>query len=282
MLRLPSIEPIDYLIIGHLTQDITPSGPTLGGTAAYASLTAKALGMRVGIVTSVANELPLDILEGIQIAAYGGEVSTTFKNDYTQNGRIQTLYSVAPSLGYHLVPELWRNAPIVHLGPVAQEVEPVLARSFPESLVGLTPQGWLRNWDANGRVHSSEWPEARYVLENADAVVLSIEDVQSDETRIEEMVSSSRVLVVTEGAAGSRLYWNGDLRRFRPPIVDEVDPVGAGDIFATAFFIRLYQTNDPWEAARFATLLAANSVTRPGLSGVPTEEEVRASLVEIV
>jgi hypothetical protein len=48
-----SFEPIDYLVIGHLTQDIIPDGFRLGGTAAYSALTARALGLRVGIVTSV-------------------------------------------------------------------------------------------------------------------------------------------------------------------------------------------------------------------------------------
>ena len=56
---------------------------------------------------------------------------------------------------------------------------------------------------------------------------------------------------------GARLYWNGDVRRFRPPSVKEVDATGAGDIFAAAFFTRLYITRDPWEAARFATPLSA-------------------------
>ena len=46
MTELLPIAPIDYLIIGHLTQDLTPSGPMLGGTASYASLTARALGLR--------------------------------------------------------------------------------------------------------------------------------------------------------------------------------------------------------------------------------------------
>ena len=40
------VEPIDYLIIGHISQDITPSGIQLGGTAAYAALTARACGLR--------------------------------------------------------------------------------------------------------------------------------------------------------------------------------------------------------------------------------------------
>ena len=93
---------------------------------------------------------------------------------------------------------------------------------------------------------------------------------------------SIRVLAVTEGANGARLYWNGDLRRFNPPKMVEADPTGAGDIFAAAFFIRLNTTRDPWEAARFANALASNSVTRRGLQGVPTPAEVQASQIEVI
>ena len=42
---------------------------------------------------------------------------------------------------------------------------------------------------------------------------------------------------------------------------------------AASFFIRYHQTHDPWEAARFANVLASTSVTRRGLAGVPTSEE---------
>ncbi len=31
---------------------------------------------------------------------------------------------------------------------------------FPASMLGLTPQGWLRAWDGDGRVHTGAWPEA--------------------------------------------------------------------------------------------------------------------------
>ena len=63
MFSLAPLEPINYLIIGHLTYDLTPSGPRIGGTAAYAGLTAHALGLRVGIVTSWGGELPLGNLK---------------------------------------------------------------------------------------------------------------------------------------------------------------------------------------------------------------------------
>jgi sugar/nucleoside kinase (ribokinase family) len=282
MLTLPNISPVDYLVVGHLTKDLTPNGKRMGGTAAYSALTARALGLKVGIVTSIGSDLDLSILDGIQVAALPDEQSTTFENIQTPQGRIQHVYHVAPMLGYHLIPEAWRSTPIVHLGPIAQESDPSIIRGFPNSFIGVTPQGYLRAWNEQGLVFPTEWPEARYVLEQASAAVISIEDVQGDESRIEEMASSIRILVVTEAAAGARLFWNGDLRRFKAPSELEIDPVGAGDIFAAAFFARLYSTRDPWEAARFATQLAAISVTRPGLSGVPSPEEVQSSLLEIL
>jgi sugar/nucleoside kinase (ribokinase family) len=96
------------------------------------------------------------------------------------------------------------------------------------------------------------------------------------------MANKCRVLAVTEGAAGARLYWNGDLRRFRALQVQEIDPTGAGDIFAAAFFWRFSKTRDPWAAARFATHLASFSVTRRGLEGIPTRDEIQTCLVEVL
>jgi sugar/nucleoside kinase (ribokinase family) len=64
--------------------------------------------------------------------------------------------------------------------------------------------------------------------------------------------------------------------------VIEVEPVGAGDIFATVFFARLNSTKDPWEATRCANALAAISVTRPGLQGVPTPFEVQSCFIEVI
>ncbi len=137
-------------------------------------------------------------------------------------------------------------------------------------------------WDGNGRVGPGPWPEAREMLSKAGATVLSIEDVGGNEDMIETMASECRVLAVTEGPAGARLYWNGDLRRFRALSLEEIDATGAGDIFAAAFFWRLYITRDPWAAARFATNIASLSVSRRGLEGIPTKEEIQSCLVEVL
>jgi sugar/nucleoside kinase (ribokinase family) len=281
MRQINVLEPVDYLVVGHLAVDRTPQGLRVGGTAAYSALMARSLGLRVGIVTSWGSEVPLGALSEIPIANFPSEHSTTFENRYTDVGRVQYIHHIAPKLDYYHVPEPWRSAQVVHLGPIAQEVEPSMVRNFPSALIGLTPQGWMRAWDLDNRVQPCEWPEASFVLQRSGAAVISVDDVEGDEKRIEELAAYSRVLAVTEGAEGTMLFWNGDVRRFRAPQNEEVDPTGAGDIFAAAFFVRLFTTRDPWEAARFATQVASVSVTRPGLAGIPTQDEINACMVEV-
>jgi sugar/nucleoside kinase (ribokinase family) len=282
MHSLVPLEPVDYLVIGHVASDLTPEGPRLGGTAAYAALTARALGQRVGVLTAWGGEVPLARLDGIQVVSLPAPHSTTFENVYTPGGRQQFIHHAAPDLHYKDIPQAWLGSGILHVGPIAGEAKDLLGTEFPSSLVGLTPQGWLRSWDGDGRVHTGAWPEALQVLPKVDAAVISIEDVGGDEEQIEAMAEKCRVLAVTDGAAGARLYWNGDVRRFRALQVREVDPTGAGDIFAAAFFWRYAHTRDPWSAARFATHLASYSVTRRGLDGIPTRAEIQTCLVEVI
>ncbi|MFN8385698.1 MAG: PfkB family carbohydrate kinase [Anaerolineales bacterium] len=282
MPNLVSLEAVEYLAIGHAAHDLTADGARLGGTVAYSALTARALGMKVGIVTAVGKETPLDALDGISVISIESPHSTTFENIYTDHGRVQYLRAQASKIDFDSVPASWRSASIIHLGPIANEMDSSLPDNFSPSLLGVTPQGWMRRWDSDGRVSRSEWTNSEMLLQQANAVVISREDVNGDNELIEQMAHQTRMLVVTEGAEGCVLHWNGDRRRFRAPEVDEVDATGAGDIFATAFFIRLFNTRDPWEAARFATLIASHSVTRVGLDGIPTQAEIESCLMEVL
>lgn len=282
MLSPVSLAPVDYLVIGHVAHDLTPDGPRVGGTVAFSALTAQALGMRVGIVTAAGPETSLDILQDIPVISQLSPQSTTYENIYTEHGRVQYLRARAQRIDLNQVPERWHNASIIHLGPIADEMDSVLPDAFSPTLLGLTPQGWMRQWDAENRVFMRRWENAEPALVKAHAVIISREDVNGDDELIEYMAHQTRILVVTEGVAGCVLYWNGDRRRFNAPRVREVDATGAGDVFAAAFFVRLLHTRDPWEAARFATLLGSHSVTRVGLEGIPTAREIEESLMEVL
>ena len=282
MLEPVSVDAIDYLVIGHVARDLTPQGIRLGGTVAYSALTAQAMGLRVGVLTASGSDISLEPLNNISLVSIESESSTTYENIYTEQGRTQYLRSQAEHIDFDRIPETWRKSAIIHLGPIANELDPVMPQEISPSLLGLTPQGWLREWDADGLVSTGEWSDASMALSQANAVVISREDVHGDDELIEHMAGQTKILVVTEDADGAVLYWNGDRRRFRAPSVDEVDATGAGDIFATAFFIRLWKTRDPWEATRFATLVASHSVTRAGLGGIPTHQEIEESKLVVI
>jgi sugar/nucleoside kinase (ribokinase family) len=282
MHKLATLEPVDYLIIGHLTQDITAEGLVLGGTATYSSLTALSLGLRAGIITACNPELDLSVLQGVQVSMVHSEHTTTFNNVNTASGRIQHITHPAPALNADMIPEVWRKTPVVHLGPIAQEVNPGLVSEFPHSKIGVTPQGWMRGWDDDGKIFFQKWADANAVLRSAHAAVFSIEDIQMDENYAEELADEISVLAITEGSNGARIYWNGDVRRFRQPQVYELDPTGAGDIFAAAFFFRYFQTRNPWEAGRFANHLATISVTQQGLDSIPSPKDVQENIIDIL
>lgn len=279
---------VDYLAIGHVAYDLlpgtapdAPASARLGGTVAYAALTAQALDYRPGIVTACAPGLDLADLDAVARHCVPSDANTTFENIYAAGERTQYLRAQAEALRLEHIPAEWLRARIIHLAPLAQEMAAGLAGDLaaaaPGAFIGLTPQGWLRQWAADGQVSLSvgAWPQAGEVLGQVSAAVISVLDVNNDWAVAEQWAKALPVLAVTEGAAGCTVFTRDrGARQFRAPRVEEVDPTGAGDIFAAAFFVHLYETGDAWGAARLANEIAALSVGRAGLAGVPAREEV--------
>jgi sugar/nucleoside kinase (ribokinase family) len=266
---------VDYLAIGHVAHDLNNEGYTLGGSVAYAGRTAAALGWDVGIITSSAESTNLDALDGIQIFNLLAAESTTFENVYTQRGRMQILHSVSRKIEPVTIPSEWNNAKLVHLAPIANEVDQQLVHHFSSAFIGLTPQGWLRRWDDSGLVFQTGWEAIEEVIQYADATVISTEDLQGDERAATELAQLCPILALTKGSQGAIIYLEGEPNIFNAPAVEEVDPTGSGDIFAAAFFIRLQETGDPLEAGIMATELASKSVTGPGIKSVPSPSFIR-------
>jgi sugar/nucleoside kinase (ribokinase family) len=275
MIQPTTPQPIDYLLIGHVTADLqADQSISLGGTASFSGLTAARLGHNVGLVTSCASDLQLDPLTGIQKWIIPSEKSTTFRNEGLGSTRVQHLYSSATRITADHIPSLMQDCQLVHFGPIAAEIDPNIFELFPNALVCLTPQGWYRQADNEGLVRHVDWPEGMALLARANAVVLSIEDLRGDERKVEELAGICRLLVVTENREGARVFCEDEVRLFSAPPVDMVEDTGAGDIFAACFFHRFHATQDPWEAARFAVQLSACSVTRRRLASIPTLEEI--------
>lgn len=274
----------DYLVIGHVAKDMLPGGRgvTAGGTATYSALAAQKLGLQAAVITSVAHE-DLSLLAplheaGVWVHNVPSPTTTTFSNAYDEAGhRKQVLSSQAHRLGLRHVSQEWRTADIVHLGPIAQELSPYLPEQLsPACILGVTPQGWLRSWDQQGRVTHSAVPvpaALTHLPQNA-VVVLSIEDVDYNPEVLSLYVKLAQLTVVTQGVGPAHIYQAGNLTKIPALPADIMDLTGAGDVFATAFFIRYAETHDPSAAAHFAHAAAACAIEGHGTSTIADRETV--------
>jgi hypothetical protein len=236
------------------------------------------MGARVGVHTSASYEPGLiDTLSGALVARVPAEYTTCFVNDYSSGKRVQTIESVADKLTYDQILPEWRNPPVVHLGPLCQELDTAIVDRFPRSLIGVTPQGWLRGWGDDGVVHPVEWADAARVLRKANVVVISEHDV-ADVLEIREWANRARMLVVTMGERGCDVYRQGGGEPFHSPAFksgSESDPTGAGDVFAAAFLWHLHKSAGDWKtAADWGNCVASFAVEKRGVAGVPKLAEV--------
>jgi sugar/nucleoside kinase (ribokinase family) len=169
---------------------------------------------------------------------------------------------------------------VVHLAPIAQEIPVALLQRLGDAaVVGVTPQGWMRCWDDTGRVMPQHWALAEQVLARADALVFSEEDTGGDVRQAQAYVALARLAVITRGARGCTVYVRGasplDLPAFPAP---EIEPTGAGDVFAAAFFLKLAEQQNPEAAGRFANCVASFAVEAVGTLGIPHLEQVETRL----
>jgi sugar/nucleoside kinase (ribokinase family) len=278
---------IDILFIGHLTRDLVSADPQsdyrLGGTVSFAAVTALRLGRKPSVITRAAPETNLaELPTEVDLHLLPSPVTTTFANIYTPNGRVQYCYTPAAAIRAEDIPANLRQPRAVLLGPLVNEIGPDIAPIFPEStLVVAVPQGWMRRWDETGRVFSKPWETAEAILPHLDVLVLSLEDINYELNRLEPFFQHVPLVVLTEYRDGSTLYRrraDGSMQEIKipPRPANEVDPTGAGDIFATAFVVRLQETGDPVHSARFANVTASFGVEKEGVAGIPSREQVFA------
>jgi len=267
--------PIHYVLVGTFTKDLIPGGYTLGGTVFYSGVQGKRLGAEVSVISTAQPDIDLSALDaGIQTYVQESPESTTFENVYDEQGnRIQYLSAKAAPLHPDRAPQLHRAPDILHLGPLVDEVPLDYGRAFPHARIAVTPQGWMRQIE-DKRVLPRLWQEADQLLPQAWAVVFSEEDLGYDEDEIRRLAELCPITVCTRNLSAASLFVNGN--RFEVPTIPAkiVDPTGAGDVFAAAFFVRLYETDDPEEAVFFAHVAAGKSIEGKGVSNVLSREQI--------
>jgi sugar/nucleoside kinase (ribokinase family) len=271
----------DYTTVGHVTIDVMADGSTRpGGSAFYSALQASRLGLRVLILTRGVPQEIESLLEPyraeLAVDVQPAEQTTTLHTSGSGATRTQRVLGWAgPIEGEPLV-----DSAILHLAPVARESPPRWRGAV--DFLGLTPQGLARRWSGEGgeitlsAVDPGELPGA------CDAIVISEVERASCADLLARARSAGALVAITAGHRPTTILLPGGetLHVASPPTEERGEDVGAGDVFAAAFFIALREGGAPKPAVSFAGAAAALRIAGAGTSGIAgrsaIESRVRA------
>ena len=269
----------DFVVCGHASRDVIAGGWRMGGTVTFAAAQAHRLGMTVGVVTATGEDIDVQAqLPFAQVVKQSSAASTTFENHYARGQRKQRLHALGAPLTIDSLPRDWRAPTIALIGPVFGEIDPAMPAAFTEeTLVGVSPQGWLRALDAEGNVVRARYDGAPF-WRGVDAIFVSEEDLLGGRADAEPWAGDGAIVAMTESDRGAQIHVEGVWRRIAAFAEEEVDPTGAGDTFATAFLIRLHETGDIAEAARFGAAAASLSIGGAGVDATPDRAQIEARM----
>jgi len=246
----------DYTTVGHVTVDVMADGTRRpGGGAFYSALQAARLGRRTLIVTRGVREEIEQLLspyaEELTLEVHEAQCTTTLATVGRGRGRSQRVLAWAGEL----TAELAIDTEILHLAPVARETD---GRSHGRAaFVGVTPQGLVRSWSQS---------DGQIVPRALDRSLLP---------------ADCDAIVISEAPTELRLPDGTTLRVEVPAVGRMCDDIGAGDVFAAAFFIALADGKNPRLAAQFANAAAAVRVAASGASAVGDRAAIDARIARV-
>jgi hypothetical protein len=305
----PSDTRYDYVTIGHVTRDVIEdhvgglvSQP--GGGALYSALQASRLGLRSLIVTQ---GVPWEIeallepfLDEFDLHIIPAKHTTTLSTRGAGTKRSQRLLAWAGPI----VEPLTVDAEILHLAPVARET-PLRWRGQ-AGFLGITPQGLVRGWEQGEDVPLIQLDTAsllgdiplaptvdialagdifsvdldlRLLPARFDAAVISEHECRSCRVLFAAARDCGAHVAVTAGSRPATVHTPDStnaaiVQTALPPPVAPREDLGAGDVFAAAFFIALADRRSPLDAATFANAAAAIRIAGVGPGAIGRREAI--------
>jgi hypothetical protein len=267
---------LDYTTVGHVTADVMADGSRRpGGGAFYSALQAARLGWRARIVT---RGVPAEI-EGL-LVPYAAELevevaqasqTTTLATSIAGGTRSQRVLAWAGEMGANVTVD----TAILHVTPVARETGAHWRGRA--DFVGLTPQGLVRTWSRLGAPIVAHALERALLPARCDAIVISSDERESCASLLAQAgeqagaAQAARPLLAVTDAAGPTELYLADGRRASVPVATVAqsrDDMGAGDVFAAAFFVALVEGSSPVAAAAFANAAAAVRIAGSGPAAI--------------
>lgn len=283
----------DYTAAGHVTVDVLADGSTQpGGGAFYSALQASRLGLRVLVITRGRAAEIERMLEPyaaeLELQVQSAQHTTALQSSAGDGRAAQRVLAWAGPLD----PPATVDSEILHFAPVARET----GRHWRgrARFIGLTPQGLIRSWRAIGEQMRASALAREQLPERVDAVVVSEHEraccgvlfaaagtqagpPQARDGDHPEGGDPVEPLVAVTAAHRAIVLHLPDappLALDVPRVRRVVDDIGAGDVFAAAFFCALASDSTPRDAAAFANAAAAVRVSGAGADAVGTRAAV--------
>ncbi|HEY7025592.1 MAG TPA: PfkB family carbohydrate kinase [Candidatus Limnocylindrales bacterium] len=283
------------VVVGAATRDIAaddPRGWKLGGGVTYSAIAAARLPVSVKALIGVdelaatAQELDAIRRSGVDVRLVQLPIGPVFDNRRTPNGRRQ--FAVAPSdpLSVADLPEEWRSPGAALLAPVAGELSQEWSTAFaPATYLTLAAQGLLRRLHPGREVVRLAF-EHGPIIQRADAIALSREDVSEGAPPIRDWTHAGQTLLITHGKRGSLALERtetGLTGRFMPPLPPRraIDPTGAGDTFVAAWLAARMVVGSGWRALAVASAMSSLAVLSASMMKTPTTADLCAVLYEL-
>jgi len=280
----------DYTTVGHVTADVLGDGSRRpGGGAFYSALQAARLGQRALIITQgVSSEIEILLAPyrpELEVEIHPAQHTTTLHTLGRSGARTQRVLAWAGPIEHAVSVD----TAILHLAPVARET--AAAWQGRAEFVGLTPQGLMRAWEAPDAEITQRSLSPRQLPERCDAIVISkaerescawlIDAANGDGGQAAGAAGTLGALVaITAAADPTTLHIpGGEVLELEVPRIEQfVDDIGAGDVFAAAFFVSLREGRSPAEAAAFGNAAAAVRIGAAGPDAVGERVAIEAHL----
>lgn len=266
------------LVAGFVTIDLIQlqirQVTSVGGPPCYAGLVCSRFGYDVTPLTKVGPDFPDE--QSVWLARNGivlraSDRSTTksttrFRISNSSGDRSLTLMSRCEDLSASQIPPDTRfNASLV--SPLAGEISPGLLTeiSARSDFTFLDPQGFVRSFDRDGKVSTSELAD-KSILSKVDAIKMDRLEAQgltgrSDPREALEKIASIglRKAMVTQGADDCFVLDGQRIYQVAVPSSTVVDSTGAGDVLSGATVSWYLKTRDFLRSACFG--IAASSLS---------------------
>ena len=233
------IKKIKIVVVGHITLDEYDGKLVPGGSAYYCSRTYLALGAQVKLISTIGEDFQFnEIFNDLDTFVKRIGQTTRFKNIYKKNSiRQQISIAQAEPIRPDAIPEDFKQCDILHLAPVLGEIDIKLWVTLVKSkVVAVGLQGWLRRIDDSKIVLPKKCDISDDEFNKLSLVCLSEGDIQGQSELLERITKLVPTVALTYGENGYDIYKDGIKSSYGVYKTVEVDPTGAGDVFAAGFF----------------------------------------------